>query len=104
VASSVFGELLFGAGVFGSTEEGPEPKTPALTVEFDIREVGSVPLTVQFDIGGLGPRTFPPLTVRFDIHQSANPPLTVTFDILGDIVSRRLISDIQGPVAEVDLT
>lgn len=104
--SAVFGELLFGEGVFGSIEgDAPPFETPALLVEFSIWELGGIPLQVQFDIIGLGPTVFTPLLVEFDIIMLIGPPLEVTFDIISQsMLNSRLTSDIQGPVAEVTLS
>jgi len=73
-----------------------------LTVLFDIISTVTVPLTILFDIETLpGASTPNPLTVTFDIIQENGTPLTVTFNILpGGLVSRRLTSDVQGPVAK----
>lgn len=78
----------------------------ALTVEFMVVELGPFSaLTVQFDVVGGGPEDAVGLLVEFDVYEAPEPGLTVTFDILpAGLVERRFGSDVQGPVADVDLT
>lgn len=91
-----------GTGALSLVGQQPTLRTQeALTVLFDIITPTRSPLIVQFDIIEVPGTTPDPLTVEFDIIQANGDPLVVTFDILnGDLVNRRLTSDIQGPVAK----
>lgn len=76
----------------------------ALIVLFDIWSTIYSPLYVQFDIGAV-PFVVNPLLVEFDIVVEDGVPLIVTFDIFVEaLINARLYNDIQGPVAEVDLS
>lgn len=79
----------------------------ALVVLFDIWSAIVSPLYVEFDITAV-PFVVNPLVVEFDVIVHDGTPLVVTFDIFVEALLRArlnpLYSDIQGPVAEVDLS
>lgn len=75
-----------------------------LLVLFDIWATIYSPLLVEFDITSF-PFVVNPLIVEFDIAVNDGVPLVVTFDIFVEaLINARLYNDIQGPVAEVDLS